>query len=81
MSSVRKPPRVAKPRIELDPACQQADALPAELRRTLAELRRNLLATPYPIELRRNLTELRCTLLAKTGHTQRRKNIERGKDG
>jgi hypothetical protein len=77
---VRKPPRVAKPRIELDPAFQQATALPAELRRTLTELSRNL------IELRRTLTDLRCTLLAKTGeastgHTQRRKNIERGKDG
>ncbi len=49
MCSVRKPPWGAKPRIELDPALQQADALPAELRRTLAELRRIL------TELRRSL--------------------------
>ncbi len=30
-----KPPRGAKPRVEPGPALQQADALPAELRRTL----------------------------------------------
>jgi hypothetical protein len=51
------------------------------------ELRRNLLATPHPIELCCTLTKLRRTLLdnnnceASTGHTQKRKNIERGKDG
>jgi hypothetical protein len=36
-----KPLWGAEPGIELGPALQQADALPAELRRTLSELRRD----------------------------------------
>ncbi len=50
VSSEGKPPYGAKPRIELGPALQQADALPSELRRTLLSYLRHTLS-----ELRRTL--------------------------
>ncbi len=58
-----KPPCGAEPSIKLRPALQQADALPAELRRTLLSYAAPYWATPHPNELRRTLNELYRTLL------------------
>ncbi len=46
--SGEKPPCGAKPRIELGPALQQADALPTEPRRTITEPRRTKTEPLYP---------------------------------
>ncbi len=46
-----RPPCGAEPGIELGPAFQQADALPTEPRRTIAEPRRTILSHAAPIEI------------------------------